>query len=91
MPRIVRLPDLLDRLEPLLLLLLDLRDGCGESWLLEVVGLEFGDSFLRDNERLIQPGDNLSIVDVCVVAMTSSDIDVLIECTKEIFRSGGGE
>jgi hypothetical protein len=66
---------LLDRLE--LLLLLDLRDGCGESWLFDVVGLESGDFdfFRRDIERLIHPGDNLSIVDVGVVDMTSSDID----------------
>lgn len=76
MPRIVRLPDLLDRLELLLLLLLDLRDGCGGSWLLDVVGLESGDfDFLRRDNELIHPGDNLSIVDVGEVDMTSNDID----------------
>lgn len=78
MPRIVRLPDLLDRLESLLfvllLALLDLRDDCGDSWLVDVVGLDSGAIFLLESERLIHPGDNLSIVDVGVVDMTSSDI-----------------
>lgn len=73
-PRIVRLPDLLDRRE--LLLLLDLRDVWGDIWPLGVVGRESGDFLRRENERLIHPGDNLSIVDVGVVDMTSSDIGV---------------
>ena len=82
MPRIVRLPDLLDRLE--LLLLLDRRDGCGESWLLDVVGLESGDfDFLRRDIELIHPGDNLSIVDVGVVDMTSSDIGIVFDLVRE--------
>lgn len=80
MPRIVRLPDLLDRLE--LLLLLDLREACGEGWPLGVVGLESGDFFRREKERLIHPGDNLSIVEVGVVDMTSSDIDGFSEIFK---------
>jgi hypothetical protein len=70
-PRNVRLPDLLDSRE---LLLLDLRDGCGESWLLDVVGLESGDFFRRESERLIHDGDNLSIAEDGSVDMTSSDI-----------------
>lgn len=84
-PRMARLPDLLDRRE--LSLLLDLRDGCGDgcgdSWLLDVVGRESGDFFRREIERLIHPGDNRSIVGVGVVDMTSSDIGV---CCKMLRR-----
>lgn len=76
-----RLPDLLDRCE--LLLLLDLRDGCGETWLSAVVGRDSGDLLLGDN-RLIQPGDNLSIVDVEVGCMTRSDIDVIVSRGNQI-------
>lgn len=86
-PRIARLPDLLDRLE--LLLWLDLRDACGEGWLFGVVGRESGDFFRREKERLIHPGDNLSIVEVGVVDMTSSDIDVFVGISQESFRWGG--
>ena len=76
-PRIVRLPDLLDLLE--LLLLLDLRDdGCGDNWLLDVVGLESGDFFRRERERLIHPGDNLSTAEVGSADITSNDMDVIV-------------
>ena len=75
-PRTVRLPDLLDRRE---LVVLDLRDCCGGVWLSAVVGLESGDcDFFRRASELIHPGDNLSIVDVGVVDMTSSDMDVYV-------------
>lgn len=74
-PRIDRLSDRLDLCE--LLLLLDLRDGCGEIWLFAVVGRDSGDLLLGDN-RLIHPGDNLSVVDVGVGCMMRSDIEVYI-------------
>lgn len=80
-PRIVRLPDLLDLLEPLLLL--DLRDdGCGDSWPFDVVGLKSGDFFCREKERLIHPGDKLSTAKVGVVDITSNDIDVFVEVAR---------
>ena len=75
-PRIDRLPDLLDLCE--LLLLLDLRDCGAEIWLVAVVGRDSGDLLLGDN-RLIHPGDNLSIVGVGVGCMMRSDIDVSID------------
>lgn len=58
--------------------------------MLEVVGLESGDLFLRDNERLIHAGDNLSIVDVRAVGTTSSDIDVCVRSTGVAGRSSSG-
>jgi hypothetical protein len=65
------------------LLLLDLRDACGETGALDVAGLESGDFFRRESERLIHPGDNLSIVEVCSVDITSNDIDVFVEVFEE--------